>query len=427
MEGFLDRAIETSRRRLWKSARRAARCVSGRSDGPSVIVRARRSAAGGVWMAIEDVSELRRLQQIRAEFIDNLSHELRTPLTTVSLLAETLTREADAAGDTIPAKMRDRIGKIEVETGHLVQMVNELLDLSRIETGGRPGPFRRPARPRAAGDDVHRAPPPVRRSTGRGPCCRGRPSGVPLVRGDEARLGQVLREPAPQRREVQPGRWRRDRARPARPTARSSRRWRTTASASRRRPRRASSSVSTRWTVPASGARPAGPASVWRSRVTSSSNTADGSGCSPRTVADRPSRSRCPSPTPTTDHSDDRRTTRGTDGPIARGDLQHPQPGRPLARASAADPRGHGGPPAGSAGAPGGRLRHAAGPPHRRGRGGALRGGPGLGGSPGVRQQPVGQGAAGRHRGGAAGASGSDDRRIAGWWRCPAARGCSWW
>ena len=45
--------------------------------------------------------ELRRLQQIRAEFIDNLSHELRTPLTTVSLLAETLTREAAAAGDAI--------------------------------------------------------------------------------------------------------------------------------------------------------------------------------------------------------------------------------------------------------------------------------------------------------------------------------------
>ena len=32
--------------------------------------------------------------------------------------------------------MRDRIGKIEVETGHLVQMVNELLDLARIESGG---------------------------------------------------------------------------------------------------------------------------------------------------------------------------------------------------------------------------------------------------------------------------------------------------
>ena len=85
---------------------------------------------------LDDVSELRRLQRIRTEFIDNLSHELRTPLTTVSLLAETLSREAATAGASVPDKMRDRIAKIEVETGHLVQMVNELLDLSRIESGG---------------------------------------------------------------------------------------------------------------------------------------------------------------------------------------------------------------------------------------------------------------------------------------------------
>ena len=68
-----------------------------------LVVRARRSPVDGLWMVLEDVSELRRLQQIRAEFIDNLSHELRTPLTTVSLLAETLTREAEAAGEAIPA------------------------------------------------------------------------------------------------------------------------------------------------------------------------------------------------------------------------------------------------------------------------------------------------------------------------------------
>ncbi|HEX5825078.1 MAG TPA: histidine kinase dimerization/phospho-acceptor domain-containing protein, partial [Candidatus Limnocylindrales bacterium] len=106
------------------------------ADGPVLVIRARRSPVSGVWVVLEDVSELRRLQQIRAEFVDNLSHELRTPLSTVSLLAETLSREAEAAGDAVPARMRDRIGKIEVETGHLVQMVNELLDLTRIETGG---------------------------------------------------------------------------------------------------------------------------------------------------------------------------------------------------------------------------------------------------------------------------------------------------
>ena len=47
--------------------------------------------------------------------------------------------------------MRDRIDKIEVETGHLVQMVNELLDLSRIESGGALGADG-PARPRRGRD-----------------------------------------------------------------------------------------------------------------------------------------------------------------------------------------------------------------------------------------------------------------------------------
>ena len=100
------------------------------------MVRARRSPIEGFWLIIEDVSELRRLQRIRAEFIDNLSHELRTPLTNVRLLTETLAR--DLEGLDLPSRIRDGILKIDVETGHLVQMVNELLDLSAIEQGTVP-------------------------------------------------------------------------------------------------------------------------------------------------------------------------------------------------------------------------------------------------------------------------------------------------
>jgi two-component system phosphate regulon sensor histidine kinase PhoR len=160
------------------------------ADGPTLIIRARRSPVSGVWVVLEDVSELRRLQQIRAEFVDNLSHELRTPLSTVSLLAETLAREADAAGDGVPPRMRDRIGKIEVEIGHLVQMVNELLDLARIESGG----------PLVLLDDVDlgqvatEAAERLRLFAER----QGLrlvidvPGGLPPVRGDEARLGQVV-------------------------------------------------------------------------------------------------------------------------------------------------------------------------------------------------------------------------------------------
>jgi two-component system phosphate regulon sensor histidine kinase PhoR len=155
-----------------------------------LVVRARRSPTHGIWLVLEDVSELRRLQQIRAEFIENLSHELRTPLTTVSLLAETLTREADAAGDAVPAKMRDRIGKIEVETGHLVQMVNELLDLSRIETGVGPILLDDVDLGRIAAASTER----LRLFAERQGVALAVdvPEPVPMVRGDEARLGQVL-------------------------------------------------------------------------------------------------------------------------------------------------------------------------------------------------------------------------------------------
>jgi two-component system phosphate regulon sensor histidine kinase PhoR len=107
-------------------------------DGRIVAGRANRSADGGLWVTLEDVSDLRRLQRIRTEFIDNLSHELRTPLTSLGLLAETLARDVEAAlavdGPVTP-KMQDRLGTIQLETAHLTQMVTEMLELSRIEAG----------------------------------------------------------------------------------------------------------------------------------------------------------------------------------------------------------------------------------------------------------------------------------------------------
>jgi two-component system, OmpR family, phosphate regulon sensor histidine kinase PhoR len=191
LEAFVDARVEE----LIATARQTGGSsgeyrLSG-PDGPTLVVRARRSPIRGVWLVLEDVSELRRLQQIRTEFVDNLSHELRTPLSTVSLLAETLAREAEAAGDGVPPKMRDRIAKIEVETGHLVQMANELLDLARIEGGG----------PLILLDDVDLG----RVATETADRLRlfAERQGLrlvvdvparrlPAVRGDEARLGQVV-------------------------------------------------------------------------------------------------------------------------------------------------------------------------------------------------------------------------------------------
>jgi two-component system, OmpR family, phosphate regulon sensor histidine kinase PhoR len=159
-------------------------------EGPIVVVRARRSPVSGVWIVLEDVSELRRLQQIRTEFVDNLSHELRTPLSTVSLLAETLARDAVAAGDGVPPRMRDRIAKIEVETGHLVQMVNELLDLARIEGGGPLVLLDTLDLGAVARDAAERLRLFAERQDLR--LVVDAPTDLPPVRGDEARLGQVV-------------------------------------------------------------------------------------------------------------------------------------------------------------------------------------------------------------------------------------------
>lgn len=190
IEVFLDPAAETIASHALADGAAVGEVRMADADGPIVVIRAQRTSGGGVTLILTDVSELRRLQRIRTEFIDNLSHELRTPLTTVSLLAETLTREAVAVGDVLPPKMRDRIGKIEVETGHLVQMVSELLDLSRIESGSSLGPLDDVDLGRLANDAAER----LRLFAERqGVTLRvDVPTPVPTVRGDPERLGQVL-------------------------------------------------------------------------------------------------------------------------------------------------------------------------------------------------------------------------------------------
>lgn len=190
LETFLDNRVEE----LIATAR-AGGAASGEfrlsgPDGPILVVRARRSPVSGVWVVLEDVSELRRLQQIRTQFVDNLSHELRTPLSTISLLAETLARDAEAAGDGVPPRMRDRIDKIEVETGHLVQMVNELLDLARIEGGGPLVLLDDVDLGRVATDAAERLRLFAERQGLR--LVVDVPARVPPVRGDESRLGQVV-------------------------------------------------------------------------------------------------------------------------------------------------------------------------------------------------------------------------------------------
>ncbi len=83
---------------------------------------------------IEDLTELRRLERVRSDFLSNISHELRTPLASVRLLAETL----EDAIETDPDKAQVFVEKIETEVQYLSDLVAELLELSRIEAGRVP-------------------------------------------------------------------------------------------------------------------------------------------------------------------------------------------------------------------------------------------------------------------------------------------------
>ncbi len=186
LEAFTDHHVEEIARIALETGSGFGELTVRVEHGATLLVRARRTPGGDAWIVLEDVSELRRLQRIRTEFIDNLSHELRTPLTTVSLLAEMLAADAGS----LPPKAAERVAKIEVETGHLVQMVNELLDLSRIESGIAPEAVDDVDLGRLATTTVER----IRLFAERQGVVLevDAPDAVPAVRGDRERIGQAL-------------------------------------------------------------------------------------------------------------------------------------------------------------------------------------------------------------------------------------------
>ncbi|MBM4404678.1 MAG: HAMP domain-containing protein [Chloroflexi bacterium] len=85
----------------------------------------------GVLVLAQDLTEIQRLEAMRKDFVANISHELRTPLASVKAAVETL--EGGALQDQAAAK--DFLSRINVEVDHLTEIVQQLLDLSRIETG----------------------------------------------------------------------------------------------------------------------------------------------------------------------------------------------------------------------------------------------------------------------------------------------------
>lgn len=99
--------------------------------GRTVNVTARPLAGGGAVVALYDLTRLRRLEAVRRTFVANVSHELRTPLTVIGGFAETLVSDDPAADDR-----RQFAQKILSNTRRMQRIVDDLLDLSRIELGG---------------------------------------------------------------------------------------------------------------------------------------------------------------------------------------------------------------------------------------------------------------------------------------------------
>ncbi|MCG9127826.1 HAMP domain-containing protein [Candidatus Poribacteria bacterium] len=82
-------------------------------------------------IVIHDVSKLRKLERIRADFVANVSHELRTPLTSIRGYTETLLTN----GNTKNKKRKEFLVKILKHSEGLSRLVSDLLELARLETG----------------------------------------------------------------------------------------------------------------------------------------------------------------------------------------------------------------------------------------------------------------------------------------------------
>lgn len=86
---------------------------------------------GSVLLVVRDVTEARRLDSVRRDFVTNASHELKTPAASIQAAAETIKTAAQDDPTVIP-RFADRL---EVEAFRLSRIVSDLLDLSRLESG----------------------------------------------------------------------------------------------------------------------------------------------------------------------------------------------------------------------------------------------------------------------------------------------------
>jgi two-component system phosphate regulon sensor histidine kinase PhoR len=112
----------------------AGRAVLGREiafDGRTVLVTARPLPDGGAVVCLHDISDLRRLEAVRRDFVANVSHELKTPLASIAGYAETL-----VTGSPDDQTQRKFLAVITQNVSRMQSLLDDLLDLARLESGG---------------------------------------------------------------------------------------------------------------------------------------------------------------------------------------------------------------------------------------------------------------------------------------------------
>jgi two-component system phosphate regulon sensor histidine kinase PhoR len=141
LELFRQRAAHETVERVLRGEATAGREVE--LDERTALLSAHPLPGGGAVLVLHDVTGIKRLEAVRRDFVANVSHELKTPLTVIRGYAETL-----AAEDAPAAVRRDFLGKVLANARRMQQLVDDLLDLSRIESRSwSPRPERVPLAP----------------------------------------------------------------------------------------------------------------------------------------------------------------------------------------------------------------------------------------------------------------------------------------
>lgn len=141
---------------------------------------------GRTMLLFKDLTQTHQLEIVRRDFISNISHELRTPIAGLKAISETL---LDGALDDPPAA-RKFLVRMDDEVDNLIQLVNELLELSRIESGRSSFEFQRIAPCDLINKSIDRM---ILQAEKAGVVLtQDCPIGLPLVYADPVRISQVF-------------------------------------------------------------------------------------------------------------------------------------------------------------------------------------------------------------------------------------------